>query len=371
MNEYLSRKVKFLSFLSIIMVVYIHFTFCLTLDPNSSGEEVGLFNYFMESVFRNGITQFAVPLFFVISGYLFFQNMRGLKHEFISKYKSRFRTLFIPYVFWNSFWILFTLAFCFFGAKMNLLEKPLEEMQMITTLQSWKLFLLNYILPSPNIPLWYVRDLMMLVLLSPIVYFLIKKWKLVPILVCLVLFLVSYNPELKLVEGSAPFVGFLMTSLLFFFLGAYFAIHRQDLFMKRWTDKKYPILFGTIWILLILFNAVCVVTYQDENLTRAVAKVFVFFGLAFVWTVYDVLIQKLDLRFLDKLLPYTFIIYVCHLGVNNIIYHFVYHFTGISAAVQLVGYFVIPFLTICFCVLGGMVFNRFLPKFYRLVIGGR
>ena len=48
------------------------------------------------------LPQFCVPMFFAISGYLFFYNLDKFStRQYLNKIKRRFHTLFIPYLFWN------------------------------------------------------------------------------------------------------------------------------------------------------------------------------------------------------------------------------------------------------------------------------
>ena len=79
------------------MVVLIH-----TLQGDEKNEIMqscyGNILYFIQEA----ICRSAVPVFFIISGYLFFQNITEFKKEaYSSKVKSRIRTLFIPYLLWN------------------------------------------------------------------------------------------------------------------------------------------------------------------------------------------------------------------------------------------------------------------------------
>lgn len=77
MNKYLSKKIKVLSLLSMILVVYQHigrgakfdvYTYTMMLSE-------GWINSFAELSLAQAIARIAAPLFFIISGYLFFRNV--------------------------------------------------------------------------------------------------------------------------------------------------------------------------------------------------------------------------------------------------------------------------------------------------------
>lgn len=70
MTTFFSNKIKILSFLSIILVLYIHSGF-----HDYPHEIMGMiFNHYLQNFISHTIGRCAVPLFFAISGYLFFLN---------------------------------------------------------------------------------------------------------------------------------------------------------------------------------------------------------------------------------------------------------------------------------------------------------
>src|SRR5687767_715464 len=74
-DDYLSRKLKVLSLGAIILVVFIH---AHNEDVKfASGELTGEQSYlvlFVENFFSKGIARIATPMFFAISGFLFFKS---------------------------------------------------------------------------------------------------------------------------------------------------------------------------------------------------------------------------------------------------------------------------------------------------------
>lgn len=69
------------------------------------------FFYNIEYFISEIIACVAVPLFFLISGFLFFYRLRGFNHAvYLSKLRKRFWSLFVPYLFWSFFAVFVTLA---------------------------------------------------------------------------------------------------------------------------------------------------------------------------------------------------------------------------------------------------------------------
>ena len=114
--------------------------------------------------FQEAICRSAVPVFFIISGYLFFQNITEFKKDiYSSKVKSRIRTLLIPYLLWN---------------LIALIENLTRHLPMLSSVfpNSHKQIIdVYYFIGAfwaidggcPILyPFWYIRDLMVLILIS-------------------------------------------------------------------------------------------------------------------------------------------------------------------------------------------------------------
>lgn len=99
MKQYV-KSIDSLRILCILGVVLIHTT--------TRTLEAAKFNLsdFPVSIFLNQIVRFAVPLFFMISGFVLETNFDG-KSGYFSFIKKRFSRIFIPFVFWSAVYYLF------------------------------------------------------------------------------------------------------------------------------------------------------------------------------------------------------------------------------------------------------------------------
>ena len=101
MDKITSQTINFLRFPLIICVVSIHTVFIV--PGNLRGYEV--FKYILGC-----FTGLAVPMFFIISSFLFFYDMKEFDtQKWCVKLKKRIRTLLMPYLFWNLCYLLFML----------------------------------------------------------------------------------------------------------------------------------------------------------------------------------------------------------------------------------------------------------------------
>lgn len=79
-----------MSFFSILLVIYIHSYYL-------EGNEFEM-NKFIQLFWGQGICRIAVPLFFILSGYLFFCNIDEGVQTVWRKIKKRCKTLLLPYI---------------------------------------------------------------------------------------------------------------------------------------------------------------------------------------------------------------------------------------------------------------------------------
>ena len=96
MDALTSRVVSFLRFPLIVAVIGIH---CNLLVKHPELETKSVF-YFLVYITMK-LVCIAVPLFFFISGFLFFKEGYLDSDLYLKKLKSRVHTVLIPYLLWN------------------------------------------------------------------------------------------------------------------------------------------------------------------------------------------------------------------------------------------------------------------------------
>lgn len=155
----------------------------------------------------------AVPTFFVISGYFFFSGLcnenGGLDGQaFAQKLKRRFRSLLLPYLMWNVIYLLiFVVGQYLLPGLLSGNQMLIKDYHFVDYLNAfWAGFDGYPICP----PLWFIRDLMFMIILSPIVFYLFKYIKGVPIILFLVLWFIGF---------SVPFEAWSFKSAFFFYGG--------------------------------------------------------------------------------------------------------------------------------------------------------
>jgi surface polysaccharide O-acyltransferase-like enzyme len=351
MDKYLSVKLKVISLFLMIMVITLHANNLNTENP--AGHKG--YSLFIQTFLSSGIAFVAVPLFFLISGYLFFFHLKGTRTEFITKINKRAKTLLIPYIFW-SLWgmTVFIVLQSLPQSKPFFNSSPILKFSASQFLST---FLLN---PLPY-QLWFVRDLMMLVLFSPVVYSLLKYLKYFTVIV----FFIPW-------VFDVTFYVFTAQSLLFFIIGGYIGMEKKELLNIRLSGKH--LLFTFLWIGLAIFKTILLqIEYQNVNIITQLHKLTVLVGVFSVWSLYDILFSKKDLS-QSKIYPvfsYTFFLYAFHEPILTILKKGMLFAIGKSEIATLIIYFVTILVTAIIGLLTAAVVSKVLPRFYALITGGR
>lgn len=194
------------------------------------------------------VCQCAVPLFFLISGYLFFINIPSFSWKtFCNKIQSRFKSILVPYIIWNALYILFHAIQSFaFPIPMTVSGKvPIQEFEFTDYLSCfWRnsvMGLGNDYFPI-NIPLWYLRDLFVLILVTPVIWFLVKHLKEWFVISIAVIYLFS--------DWRGLCTGLSISGLLFFSSGAYLGMIK----VKVIHLKPIVLLFIPLFAALLIIN---------------------------------------------------------------------------------------------------------------------
>ena len=147
-----------------------------------------------------------VPGFFFISGFLFFLS----KKTYSQKLKTRVHTLLIPYLLWNFMLLTLYLIAWAVGYPQDINGRSLADYTFIDYL---RLFWDRGSYDNGNFvpllcPLWYIRNLLIMSLLSPLLYYIIRYAREAFLIIVTVWWLVSYHnafiPQTILFSALAP-----------------------------------------------------------------------------------------------------------------------------------------------------------------------
>ena len=256
----LSRIISFLRFPLCVLVILQHSN--LVFGIKSQGDNL----YVVDSVSKYIITYFshifslpAVPLFFLISGYLFTLNMECYNHEhYKKKLKSRIKTILIPYILWSLIAILYVIIkhqpfmSSIFPQYLGDTINYGDFVEQIYVVNRGANFFAEVAQTPIDGPLWFIRDLFIMVLLVPVFMKLSRLLKYLFVSCFMLVWILHLIP---------PFLcpGFSTMGVAFFFLGIILGEYKVSLSTYFITIVKYNIIF---YVLLTVINLATVTFVQ-------------------------------------------------------------------------------------------------------------
>lgn len=353
MDKIVSDTIRNMRFPLIVMVVMLH-TFII--DEVMMGQTYvpsGKYPSFDVAVYalKACLGEVAIPLFFVISGYLFFVNIdKMLTRTYKEKLKTRVKSLLVPYLCWNSFFILFVLLLQLVNPAWTGHKKMVMEFGIGDWLDTF------WTLNNGLIPLWYVRDLIIISLLTPLIYVAIKKAGFLLPLILGVLYLMN---EFKYAPGIGTRCSFL------FVLGAYFGIKKINFFAL--AHRCFWIL-ATLYAILTVADTYCWhIGLHPGWLNQCTLLAGVFALSAFFYR----LTEHHKLRLPDLLVEGSFFIFVFHMFIIYIPGRFWPALIPVNLFTVFIVQILMPVLVSVVCIGIYWLLRQLLPTFTSVIVGLR
>ena len=311
------------------------------------------FNYYLQESISGMLGRCAVPLFYAISGYLFFLNTDKGISVIRMKMKKRVWTLLIPFVIAALYFPAFLIGMELLpftkqfvngtSAFSNNLQLPLVEIIR-------SLFYAKNGGDSPwAFHLWFLRDLIIIVAISPLLY-VIKKAIGGGISV-LVLYILTFLH-----------IEWLPLYALFWFMAGSVCLNRLDKVKSMWIP--------------VIFMFISVMEFVLPDLSWKYIKIPVIaLGIVSVWNIYNRLLPaSFNLqrhRLLCTACQFTFFIYLFHEPTLNIVRKLLILVLGHTSTGFALSYMLSPWIFAGLFIVVGYYFRKFLPRIYAVCTGGR
>lgn len=316
----------------------------------------------------------SVPIYFFIAGYVFFYNVDFNRETYIRKLKNRAKTLLIPYIIWNTVAILILMIRVFVGTTpigQQLLH--LSDIELYISLRN----ILNCYLfyngnlvgledPAPlhtlNAPLWFIRDLMVIVLITPILYQLIKHLKHYFVII---LGIMWFSTLIVNMDNIPSIVNSMLVGIFFFSYGAYMSIHKRDMLVEFGRYFKgsmiiYPSL-GILYIMAVYF-------YPDA--CQIIKGLNIVAGLLFAYNFSSWLLRKGYCRVSPFLASSAFFIYVSHYLIIVYIANIQRYVINPDSDITQIGlYLSTSILTAGILLSAFYLMRRYTPNLLKVIIG--
>ena len=208
-----------------------------------------------------------------------------------------------------------------------------------------------------NIPLWFLRDLIMVCLLSPLLFAglkYLKKYFLVLLGICFLL------------NAWTTIPGFSITSLFFFSLGAYFGIYNKNM-IKAFSKHKY-----IYWIIASIALILSVIL-KGSTLAKVTSQLYTFTGVLSVFVLSSALIQKQIVKVNTTLSRSSFFLYCLHtILILSISQYILNKILGTENMVSVIfSYLLSPLLCTIICLGAFLLLRKRAPSLLNILAGSR
>lgn len=350
MEEKVFRKhVSWVMFLYSILVVWAH---SFNADLFSKGSESPLWKNLAKAqqVFSTEIATSAVAGFFMLSSYLFFRNFTWDK--LAGKWKSRFFSVVMPYAAWN---LLYYGGYAL-ASRVPFLQRGIGR--DVVPITGYELF--EAVFHYRYAPVfWYLYQLIILILLSPIIYLLVKNRITGLVTLCLLLLAVHFRFDTQHPNTDA---------LLYYTFAAWMAFHGREPVEFRYGKKRF---LAGVLSLILLFSCFVQAHKQGAGVLWTVG--YRFFIPVSVWLLFDG-------RYACDIRPWmrqSLFLYAVHFPIVRLVNKGTAALLGsfaketAMAAASLIVYAILPMIVVAISYRIAQFLGKYTPAVWRLLSGGR
>lgn len=210
-----------------------------------------------------------------------------------------------------------------------------------------------------DLPLWFLRDLIVVIILAPVIFFYLKHMKFYG----LILLAVAYVSHIW-----ADIHGLSITAVFFFSIGAYLGINGKNMIVEFSRFRNLSYITASIFLIItIWFDG------RNTELGSLFHPLYIISGVCAVFNLAAQLLEKNKVKVNPFLSQSTFFIYAVHtLLVLWLCSFIVENVIGASSVLSLIiSYFTIPVLTVGACLLLFALMKKLTPRLLGILTGNR
>ena len=352
MTEKLFRgKVTWFSFAFSLLVIWVH-SYNAELFLGMSDQMAAV--YRAEHFLGDVLGQLAVPGFFMISGYLFYRDFEWSKLK--GKWKRRIKSVLVPFILWNFLYYLGYVIASRLPWMTEIVGKGVVPFSLSAAVDAVLHYTYNYVF-------WYLRQLILLILLAPALYPILRRR------VSRVVFL-AFLWGLMAADIRLPLVN--IDALIYYSAAASLALKaalpgregkavRAPAAERGWSRRG-----GFLGAALLSVSAAGYVL----GLRAAFVPGFVLCRLCAVAGLW-LIVPGEKLPQPGEFVRYNFFLYAIHFAVVRLINKTAARLFHLSGWAPLVLFFLMPVAAAAVSFVLGKFLRRFAPRSWKLLNGGR
>ncbi len=351
MSDALSRRIDVARFVAIVLVAVSHAK-NYGLSAGDAGHEASSYtNVYVQEAVTEGFCRVAVPLFMAISGFLFFRGYREDSGFFRDKLLRRVRSLVVPYVLWS----LIALGMLFALQQLPI-SRGYFSGDPIRNWSAQKVLWTIFVQPAAG-QLWFLRDLLCFIVISPLLGVTLRRWPVPIMLVLTILWLAK-------VTWLGPRLIYPNTQGLWFFaFGAACQLHNVN------VERRVS---GIVWLAGLW---IVVVLVRTPHLIRGefvpgLHQTGLIAGLLVLWALINAITPFVFAHGLHRYML-SFFVFVAHEPAQTIVEKLLLRF---GSDVPFIGFAILliaPLISVTACTAIGLLLRQFAPGLYAILTGGR
>ena len=328
-----------------LMVVLIH-QYAVA-DPTSTTVSARIIGFL-----SHGICTAAVPVFFFLSGYLFYRNITEIGDVF-RKQKKRVRSVLIPFLAWSATYYL-----VFF-----VLSKVLpNEIERVVDVSPWGV-IRGIVFYEYIFPMWYMFQLCVFILLAPVIFYILQNR-----IVSILMLIASAVIGMFVIDSISIHIGSDNRALFHFNFFAYYllgcVLARETMAFEKIQSfvNKMPLFIPIILVIVFgfvesLFFDRVIVWFNDRCFVPFVFVAFVWMMMK--WCGYAKKTPKIPVS--------TMILYGAHSLVGLVLGQLILG----RLRLPLLIHYAVSFIAVTIVSLGIGYVLKFIKPLYRLYSGNR
>ncbi len=346
------KKKTLVSFILALFIVAIHNNTIVSFSAASNRPSLIFIGELFNNLFSLTITRVAVPLFFILSGVCFFRNYE--KGMYAKKLKGRIKTLFAPYLFWNGL-LMAVIILCSHTPCKKLLSfsNPIVP--------TWRMAIEGILFFRFNNAFWFIYALILLVMITPVIDFLMrKKWT--GAIACALALAI---PTLFSKQFSVIFQGQFYSAIFFYFAGCFLGRYYFRSFSQK-ADRKKTVISGIVCGLFVILKLAEL--YNFIHVHEAIMNIILLAAAMAFWFICDCFTEKIKMK---SFMNDSFMLYALHPFIGNIFTNLIILWWGQKTALAIPSYILAYILTVSISLFLAESLKRFAPRLYGVISGNR